>query len=339
MERRAECAILFFMLLVFWACPPVSFGQVPKSSPLKEQLEAQSELAKVDYGTNDGQQQVQGEQRSSSSLTNDDIIKLVQAKLSDSVIIAKIKSSSTDFDTSPDALIKLKRAGVSDAVLQAIVEVPPPPAPTEDAAAENPPGPGCGDYNACITSGNAALGSAQWDDATAIFQAASTLDASKPDAWAGMGNAHLGASRKEEAAAMWDKALSMGGPLTLLVCRPGFGGSCFADRRDRGNLSLGPKLVSFITSSGKTVFAVAPSEVTSAEVSQRRRPLLRNELHLKIGGKNYTFYFVPLGIDCGKEESAYCEEDEAVAQQFVAFNYVSQAIPKLASGALGSSRP
>jgi hypothetical protein len=59
---------------------------------------------------------------STQSLTNDDIIKLVQAKLPDSVVIAKIKSSSSEFDTSPDALIKLKRAGVSDSVLQAIVD-------------------------------------------------------------------------------------------------------------------------------------------------------------------------------------------------------------------------
>jgi hypothetical protein len=71
---------------------------------------------------------------STQSLTNADIIKLVQAKLPDSVVLAKIKSSSCDFDTSPDALIKLKRAGVSDSVLQAMVEVPPPSAPPEDAA-------------------------------------------------------------------------------------------------------------------------------------------------------------------------------------------------------------
>jgi len=55
-------------------------------------------------------------------LTNDDIIKMVQVKLADSVIIAKIKSSACAFDTSVDGLTKLKQAGVSDAVLQAMVE-------------------------------------------------------------------------------------------------------------------------------------------------------------------------------------------------------------------------
>ena len=54
------------------------------------------------------------------ALTNDDIIKLVQVKLADSVIIAKIKSSACAFDTSTDGLVRLKQAGVSDAVLQAM---------------------------------------------------------------------------------------------------------------------------------------------------------------------------------------------------------------------------
>jgi hypothetical protein len=81
-----------------------------------------SQILTIDNGTNDAQQQVHGGQSSPGGLTSDDIIKLAQAKLPESVVIAKIKSSSSEFDTSPDALIKLKRAGVSDTVLQAIVD-------------------------------------------------------------------------------------------------------------------------------------------------------------------------------------------------------------------------
>jgi hypothetical protein len=55
-------------------------------------------------------------------LTNDDIIKFVQAKLPDSLIIAKIKSSACAFDTSPVGLDKLKRADVSDALILAMQE-------------------------------------------------------------------------------------------------------------------------------------------------------------------------------------------------------------------------
>lgn len=57
-----------------------------------------------------------------TNFTNADVMKLAEAKLPDSVIISKIKSSSCNFDVSTDALIKLKSASVSDSVVQAIVE-------------------------------------------------------------------------------------------------------------------------------------------------------------------------------------------------------------------------
>ena len=84
------------------------------------------------------------------TMTNDDVIKMVQVKLGDGVIIAKIKSSACKFDTSTDALIKLKEAGVSDAVMQAMAEAgtgtssagaaPAPPPDPNDPNAEHDPG-------------------------------------------------------------------------------------------------------------------------------------------------------------------------------------------------------
>jgi hypothetical protein len=53
-------------------------------------------------------------------MTNADVIELVRAKMSDSVILAKIKSSRTKFDTSTKALIALKQAGASEAVVLAV---------------------------------------------------------------------------------------------------------------------------------------------------------------------------------------------------------------------------
>src|SRR3989442_13159464 len=55
-------------------------------------------------------------------VTNADIVKLVSARLSDAVIIAKIKASKCTFDITTDALISMKEAGVSDAVIQAMTE-------------------------------------------------------------------------------------------------------------------------------------------------------------------------------------------------------------------------
>lgn len=55
-------------------------------------------------------------------LTNDAVITMKKAGLSDAVIIAKIKSSQSKFDVSTQALAQLKRAALSDDVLEAMVK-------------------------------------------------------------------------------------------------------------------------------------------------------------------------------------------------------------------------
>jgi hypothetical protein len=71
-------------------------------------------------------------------LSNDAIIRMVKAGLSDDVIVTTINASQGTYDTSPDALIALKQAGVSDKVIAAVVArggpaqmppIPPPPPP------------------------------------------------------------------------------------------------------------------------------------------------------------------------------------------------------------------
>jgi hypothetical protein len=54
-------------------------------------------------------------------LQNEDVIKMAKAGLDDAIIIAKISSSKCQFDTSADALIRLKQSGVSAAVLRAML--------------------------------------------------------------------------------------------------------------------------------------------------------------------------------------------------------------------------
>jgi hypothetical protein len=59
---------------------------------------------------------------SAEVLTNADVTRMVEAKLPEGVILSKIRGSACKFDTSTDALIKLKQAGATDAVLQALAE-------------------------------------------------------------------------------------------------------------------------------------------------------------------------------------------------------------------------
>src|SRR5260370_29965968 len=311
MERRTKLAILIFTLLVFWICPGGLFAQGATPS------------------TFDPQQARDG-QSLPGCLPNDEIIKLVLAKMPDSVVLAKIKSSTCEFDTSSDALIKLKQAGVSDAVLQAMVEAPPPnPGGPEP---EKPGGAGCNDYDACISSGNAALGSSPWNDAITAFNEAATLQPSKPDAWAGIGNAYLATDRTGEASAMWDKALGLGGRITFNVCRErGFSGC------EAGDLNLGTKEVSFITANGQKLFSVVPSQV-GVDKSFSSKLLRSGHFRLKVADKSYNFDVVPLGVNCDLQLVVKCPQ-EGFAQQLVVINYVPQTIPKLASGTLGKLSP
>jgi hypothetical protein len=59
----------------------------------------------------------------SKPFTNDDVVKLARARMSEDVIVAAVKSAAViRFDTSADGLLALKQAGVTDRVLLAIIE-------------------------------------------------------------------------------------------------------------------------------------------------------------------------------------------------------------------------
>jgi hypothetical protein len=63
------------------------------------------------------------------ALTNTNVMKMHVMHLGAEVIVAKIKSSPCDFDTTPGALQKLKTAGLSDRVILAMVQAPSASAP------------------------------------------------------------------------------------------------------------------------------------------------------------------------------------------------------------------
>jgi len=62
-------------------------------------------------------------------MTNQDVIKLVKAKIAEDLIIAKIKQSKTKFDVSVDGLVALKDAGVSDNLIAVMMNPAAPAAP------------------------------------------------------------------------------------------------------------------------------------------------------------------------------------------------------------------
>ena len=65
---------------------------------------------------------VSSAQGTQTQLTNDDIVKLLKSGLSAKIIVAKVKSTPGKYDTSTDALTRLKAANVPEEVLVAIIE-------------------------------------------------------------------------------------------------------------------------------------------------------------------------------------------------------------------------
>jgi hypothetical protein len=57
-----------------------------------------------------------------ATLKNADIIDLTQKKLPNSIISSKIKTSKCTFNTSPDALVELTSAGVSEEIINLMIE-------------------------------------------------------------------------------------------------------------------------------------------------------------------------------------------------------------------------
>ena len=55
-------------------------------------------------------------------LTNNDIVSMSQANLAESLIVEKIKESKGAFDVSVSGLINLKKSGVSDEIIRAMME-------------------------------------------------------------------------------------------------------------------------------------------------------------------------------------------------------------------------
>jgi hypothetical protein len=82
----------------------------------------QSSLLLASTSFQDATKNIQQTQSSvAAPLSNKDVQHMLKSGLSTEIIIAKIKASATNFDTSPAALQELKSAGVPDAVILAMV--------------------------------------------------------------------------------------------------------------------------------------------------------------------------------------------------------------------------
>ena len=77
-------------------------------------------------------------------LTNDSVVSMVKGGLGEAVVLARIRSSPANFDTSTNSLLALKKAGVSDKVIEAMVSAPRSGAAAAVPSAPTPAAPSAG---------------------------------------------------------------------------------------------------------------------------------------------------------------------------------------------------
>jgi hypothetical protein len=78
------------------------------------------ETGPVPSNTAEGAPKDGAQKAPSGQVTIDQIIRMVEAKLSEEIIINAIRNSGSKYDLTPETLIKLKNVGVSDAVIKAM---------------------------------------------------------------------------------------------------------------------------------------------------------------------------------------------------------------------------
>ena len=277
----------------------------------------------------DAQQQAQAGGGGSGNMTNADVIKLVKAGMPESLIVAKIKSSACDFDTSTDALIKLKGAGVGDKVMEAMVAAPSASAAAAAAQAAQaaPAAGGCGDYNSCMQSGQNAASQGAWGQAVTFYQQASNANPSTRDPLDQMALAYLTLGRNEELGAVLDRILQLGQPVTMLVCRERALGC------ESGTFSMSTSEVSFVDAQNHQVFAVPPGGAGMPDAKQHL-PAQGDApyFHLRVGGKDYNFDVMPPADSCAIAGPFLKCPPDSIRQQLAMDHYVVHTLPKLAGG-------
>lgn len=95
------------------AAPTAAAADAPHSAPASG--DERSHAAKKPAAERDAGQ------RATSAIDNQDVIEMAEAGFAESTILAAIAANDTHFDVSPRALVALKGAGVSEAVIEAML--------------------------------------------------------------------------------------------------------------------------------------------------------------------------------------------------------------------------
>lgn len=93
-----------------------------RAKTLSESMQRVEDKASFETAKTQAAEEIKAQAEVTNTLNNKSIIEMVQLKLPEGVIIQKIKSSKCKFDTNPDALGALTKAGVSEKIVMAMIE-------------------------------------------------------------------------------------------------------------------------------------------------------------------------------------------------------------------------
>jgi hypothetical protein len=182
----------------------------------------------------------------------------------------------------------------------------------------------CGnEYIGCISAGRNAMSAMDWQTAISDFQAAANLNQTSTDPWLALGRIYQRTGQKEELSKAWDKAIALGGTVTIPACLGRAPKSC-----ERGTLSLSGSSIAFAVNV-KPVFSASLGEISPDPAPSN------HEYSFQAAGTRYTFDFFPAGVNCAYNKVMVQCPPEGVSEQLILAQYVSQALPKLAHSAGG----
>lgn len=181
------------------------------------------------------------------------------------------------------------------------------------------------DYESLMRSGRDAFKSSNWQQALNDFQRASEK-IKEGVSWIWVGNTYLAMGRSAEASTAWDEVLKLKHTVPFHVCSTKGISTC-----QDGSLDVGPKTVTFFVA-GQKIFDVPASQVTVTGTADHHNQGFVS-FGLEIDGKKYNFNFFPFGAQFQGQVHVNTTR-KGMAQQKAVGDYISQTIPKLASGAL-----
>ena len=99
-----------------------SISECNRAKALASEMQKVDDKAAIEIEKSNNQAQKAEQSQIANTLTNSDIIALTEKKLPTNLIIQKIKTSTCNFNTSTDELVKLTNAGVSEDVILLMME-------------------------------------------------------------------------------------------------------------------------------------------------------------------------------------------------------------------------